>query len=265
MFAGKGFTQGAGLAHHIRIHSGDKPYRCDECDFACGRAIALKRHKNTHTREVMFACTHCDYATSQTYNLKVHLRTHSGERPYKCAQCDYRAGSTCAMRKHERNKHTPKLLCASCPRKFLNQDKLDKHILKKHSNIDVKKKRKRIRIRKGDTKLKKVARRVKQITPPYENSDTVTDEGNVSPIVPQDNSDLITSIPDGNQRVTSYSTDSVKSSVNESVALENSVVDSADVSMTVTADVSMSVAADNTDTSTPYQDNPHDMDVSPNS
>lgn len=252
MFAGKGFTQGAGLAHHIRIHSGDKPYRCDECDFACGRAIALKRHKNTHTREVMFACTHCDYATSQTYNLKVHLRTHSGERPYKCAQCDYRAGSTCAMRKHERNKHTPKLPCTACPRKFLNQEKLDKHIIKKHTMTDVKKvKRKRIRIRKGVT-TKKTAGHKKKNSTTNDKSDTVTDDD--SDVTP-DQIDLVTpdssftSTTDENERITLNTTDSIQCIPKETVSLEKSVV----------------FAPDNSKMGTPDQEDPEEMNVSTNS
>lgn len=246
LLAGKGFTQGAGLAHHIRIHSGDKPYRCDECDFACGRAIALKRHKNTHTREVMFACTHCDYATSQTYNLKVHLRTHSGERPYKCAQCDYRAGSTCAMRKHERNKHTPKLPCAACPRKFLNQEKLDKHIIKKHTMTDVKK----VKIKR--TRIKRAVGRPKKNAATDDKSDSITNEDcNVTP----DQIDLVTpvssytSTADENERVTFNTTDSFKCIPNETLSPEKGVA----------------VAPDNSKVGTLDQEGPKEMHVSTNS
>jgi len=43
----------------------------------------------THTGEKPNKCTECDYACSRADTLKTHMRTHSGEKPYKCSECDY--------------------------------------------------------------------------------------------------------------------------------------------------------------------------------
>ena len=59
-------------------HSGEKPYKCNNCDYASAWAGDLKKHLKTHSGEKPYKCNHCDYASVQTGNLKRHLKTHSG-------------------------------------------------------------------------------------------------------------------------------------------------------------------------------------------
>ena len=39
-----------------------------------------------HTGEKLYKCTECDCACLQAGNLKQHTRTHTGERPFKCPE-----------------------------------------------------------------------------------------------------------------------------------------------------------------------------------
>ena len=46
------------LVNHMRVHSGEKPFKCD--------------HPN------------CNKTFARTENLKIHKRTHTGDKPFKC-------------------------------------------------------------------------------------------------------------------------------------------------------------------------------------
>ncbi|KAH3749528.1 hypothetical protein DPMN_184026 [Dreissena polymorpha] len=82
----------------MRIHSKERPYKCEECVYACNQSSTLKTHMRIHTGERPYTCEECGYACNRTDSLKTHkpyqsdtlkthMRIHSGEeRPYKCEE-----------------------------------------------------------------------------------------------------------------------------------------------------------------------------------
>ena len=91
------------LRRHLIKHSGEKPNRCNQCDYASSGAGNLRTHLKTHSGEKPNKCNQCDYASSYASALRRHLIKHSGEKPNRCNQCDYAssdAGNLWAHLKH---------------------------------------------------------------------------------------------------------------------------------------------------------------------
>ncbi|XP_008631446.2 PREDICTED: zinc finger protein 513 [Corvus brachyrhynchos] len=67
-------------------YTGEKPYRCTCCSFACSSLGNLKRHERVHSQDKPFQCAACDYRCNQSRNLKRHMLSHrlpEGEGPHR--------------------------------------------------------------------------------------------------------------------------------------------------------------------------------------
>ena len=84
----------------MRIHSGEKPFSCEQCDISSTQSQNLKTHKLTHTGEKPFACKQCNYSCSHNSSMKYHMLSHTGKKPFTCKQCNYSCKGSRDLKMH---------------------------------------------------------------------------------------------------------------------------------------------------------------------
>ena len=75
------------LFYFQRIHTGDKPFKCEICGRAFRQPGNLTRHRLTHTTVKPYVCPSCNKAFNRASNLHTHMRTHTNFKPFTCPYC----------------------------------------------------------------------------------------------------------------------------------------------------------------------------------
>ena len=71
----KAFNEHTMLKDHTRIHTKEKPYKCDQCEQTFRKAGHRSRHKKIHTGEKPHVCHKCGTRFIQRSNMKIHVKS----------------------------------------------------------------------------------------------------------------------------------------------------------------------------------------------
>ncbi|KAB0399306.1 hypothetical protein E2I00_003126 [Balaenoptera physalus] len=96
------------------IPTGEKPHKCELCDFTCRDVSYLSKHMLTHSNTKDYMCTECGYVTKWKHYLSVHMRKHAGDLRYQCNQCSYRCHRADQLSSHKLRHQGKSLMCENC-------------------------------------------------------------------------------------------------------------------------------------------------------
>ncbi|XP_042311526.1 zinc finger protein with KRAB and SCAN domains 7-like [Sceloporus undulatus] len=121
---GRGFTCKASLNLHRKTHTGEKPFKSEEC----GNTSALISHKVIQTSDKPFQCVRCGKSFKWESYLKAHVRTHTGEKPFECQVCGKSFRQRTQVSRHQAI-HTGErpFKCLKCGKTFSQKTNLTRH------------------------------------------------------------------------------------------------------------------------------------------
>ena len=116
-----------GCQAHVIKHSGEKPFKCNECVFNCDEEVILEQHKLLHQYEIP------DSKSAEAFPpLKSREAVPTEHKPYLCTVCDLRFATQVQCKQHVFT-HKPPLAvkpnaCYICDEKFATTEDLKMHI-----------------------------------------------------------------------------------------------------------------------------------------
>ena len=130
----KSFMNESHLRRHKLSHTGEKPLKCDYCNYTTLYNQALNHHTSrVHTKDLPFHCGNCSNKYVSSYLLKKHLPSHLLVKPFKCDKCTKRFSDDRGLKEHYPIHSNVKFSCDECNKTLPTNRRLERHI-KTHTN-----------------------------------------------------------------------------------------------------------------------------------
>ncbi|WAR12879.1 ZFP64-like protein [Mya arenaria] len=98
----KAFTRNDKLKVHMKYHNKERSFKCSLCNYSAVEKGTLKKHMQIHLDERPFSCQVCQYKCRNQTQLSIHLRTHTGDKPFHCGECEARFKVGSDLKRHQR-------------------------------------------------------------------------------------------------------------------------------------------------------------------
>lgn len=105
-----------------------------QCGLRFAAKETLNRHVKTHTGNKAYKCDQCGVSFIQRIQLKNHMFHHNGQDGHDCPHCEEKFDTKASMIRHLSSQHDLAFKCSICDSPFARQEDLQSHEDAMHGN-----------------------------------------------------------------------------------------------------------------------------------